>query len=530
MSELRMEVSPSDLYLSIRGIQYAFHEALADLVDNSVDAEATNVWIVANKNEIIIADNGDGMSRDDLEIAITPWRAGDKSQKLRRGKRGKFGIGMKSASYSLGNCLEIHTKKKGERFECVRLDRDEIGEIKSPGHKFKTSNTITDLFKSYCKEETGTILRITKVNQRKVTSTAIDSLRNLLGLVYFSLIGEGDLKLMINNLPVKSLDPIMRGLKKNAPANHYEQFERKAITVEFEGTRAQFKISGAYVGRGNYWAEEDKNSYKYFLKRHATEDDSLKQGLLKLDEQGIYTLRNGRLITLGGWLGLASTNTLLHHNASTRVILEFDETGDDLMGLDNTKTILKVEEALKQELGKHIREYVSIGETLYRREGQKIKKAREKKKASDAIKEKKLRKESALAQSRMDEKRRKSNPGFDDRQGDLYDEQKKGGRESDEYIEIKDKLPYNNLWGYTENKENEILVFLNEQHPGYAALFLEDDEDKVRDNIKYLFYTLAIHEASLRELHADKKPAALDDLEEAFGAFRRWVSKHFTEF
>lgn len=530
MSEVIMEVAPSDLYLSIRGIQYAFHEAMADLVDNAVDAEASNVWLKITKDEIIVADNGDGMSRDELEIAITPWRAGAKDQKKRRGKRGKFGIGLKSAAFSLGECLEIHTKKKGEKFEYIKLDRDKIKDIKKPGHIFYTENITTDLFKSYCKNESGTVLRITKVNQRKVTNAAVESLKNLLGLVYFGLLQDGDLKLMINNLPVKSIDPLMRGLKKNGSKNHYELFDKKSITVDFEGTRAQFKIQGAYVGRGNYWTEDDKAGHKYFLKRNPTDDDSLKRGLLKLDEQGIYTLRNGRLITLGGWLGLASSNTLLHHNTSTRILLEFDESGDDLMGLDNTKTVLKIEEVVHNELGKYVREVVQQGESLFRREGQKIKIARNKVKTSQSLKDKKLRKESATAQSRMDEKRRKANPDYDDRQTDLEDEQKAGARKSEEFAEIVERLPYNNLWGYELNKDKEVLVMLNEQHAGYAALFLEDDEQKFRENVKYLFYTLALHEASLRELHQDKKPAVLNDLEEAFGAFRRWVSKHFTEF
>lgn len=530
MSKVRMEVAPSDLYLSIKGIQYAFHEAIADLVDNSIDAEATNVWIKASKDVIIIADNGNGMSLPELAVAITPWRAGKKDMKARRGKRGKFGIGMKSASYSLGECLEIHTKQDGHKFEYLKLDRSEIAEIDDPDHEFETDNVSTDLFKQYTKNGSGTVLEITDVNRRKVTDSAIESLRNLLGLVYFSLIESGEVSIMINDLAVKPLDPLMRGLKKNAPGNKYELFDKKSVHVEFDGRKATFKIQGAYVGRGAHWTDDDKKTYRYFLKRNPTENDSTKSGLLKLDEQGIYTLRNGRLITLGGWLGLASQNTLLHHNTSTRILLEFDETGDDLMGLDNTKTLLKIEEALKDKLGAYVREVVSDGERNFRREGEIILKKREKQKASETIKSLTLRKDSALAQYKMDERRKKSDPDFEKRQKDLELEQDEEAKGTDELAVVLDRLPYNNLWGYDINKEGEVLLTLNSDHPGFAALFLEQDEETVRKNLRHFFYTLALHEYSLSDLHKEKKPAILSELEDAFKTFRRWVSKHFTEF
>lgn len=535
MSKLTMQVAPSDLYLSIRGIRYAFHEAVADLVDNSVDADATNIWIKTSKEEIIIADNGSGMTADQLEEAITPWRAGAKDKKVRRGKRGKFGIGMKSASFSLGKCLEIHTKHTGKAFEYIKLDEDEISKFKDPNHVFETENKVTELFKSYCKDGTGTVLRISKVNTRKVTDQAIQSLHNLLGLVYFSLLqsdSDAFIKILINNQNVKSLDPLMRGLKKNQKKNHYELFEKKTIHIENESTKekATFKIQGAYVGRGNFWTEEDNTSYRYFLKRNPSEDDTLKRGLLKLDEQGLYILRNGRLITLGGWHGLASANTLLHHNASTRVVIDFDEEGDEMMGLDNTKTILKIEETLKEKLGSYVRAIVNEGEKHFRKEGEIIEKLRIKAKGSKDINEKGLKRDSALAQYQLEQQRQITIPEFEEKQSAIKGQQAEEALESKDLIELKEKLAYNNLWDFEVNQDGETLLLFNENHPGYAALFLEIDEIKVKKNIEFFFYTLATHEASIKDLFKELKPSAIAELEKAFKTYRRWISKHYTEF
>ncbi|QDK41239.1 hypothetical protein DOM21_07165 [Bacteriovorax stolpii] len=532
MSKLKMELSPANMFLSIRGIQYAFHEAIADIVDNSVDAGATIIWVTANKSEIIIADDGEGMTSAELETAITPWKAGQKDLKMRRGKRGKFGIGMKSASYSLGDCLEIHTKAEDSIFEFIELDRDKIAKYTKPDHLFDTINTPTELFKSYCKNSTGTVLRITKVNKRKVTNTAVEQLSNLLGLVYFEPLENGELKILINNQPVKGLDPLMRKLKKNQSKNYYELFEKKTITVSNEdsGEKAIFKIQAAYVGRGNFWTEEDKKNYKYFFKRNPTDEDTLKRGLLKLDEQGLYIKRNGRLITLGGWHGIASTNSLMHHNTSTRVMIEFDEAGDAMMGLDNTKTQLKIEEALKEKLGSYVRDIVNKGDELFRDEGKVLGVLRQKEKGSDDIVVKNLKKDEAIKQYQLEKQRERTIPEYDEKQKKLKTEQEQDAILTTQLVEIKEKLPNNNLWSFEINKDGEVLLLYNEDHPGYQALFLEDDILKLNKNLNYFFYTLASHEASIRELHKELKPAMLDDLEKAFKTFRRWVSKHYTEF
>jgi hypothetical protein len=529
MSELKMQVAPADLYLSIRGIQYAFHEAVADLVDNSIDANASSVWITTDKKQIVVADDGNGMDAAALEEAITPWRAGKKDAKVRRGQRGKFGIGLKSASYSLGDCLEIHTQTEDEMFEHIKLDRDEISKIKDPNHIFKTKNAVTDIFKSYCKHGHGTVLQITKVNTRKVTSTAIDSLRNLLGLVYFSLIENGELKIMINNEAVKAIDPLMRELKKNSPKNFFRSLGKDTIHVEYQGRDITFRLQAVYTGRGSHWLPEDQKKYRYFMKRDPSENDIYRQGILKLDDQGIYTLRNGRLITLGGWQGLASSNSLLHHNTSTRVLLEFDESGDELMGLDNTKTILKPEESLKSAIGSFIREIVALGEKLFREEGLVLKDKRARQEASKNVKSMNLRKDSAKAAFQMDQRRAAANPEYDKKQKEIEKEQSQGASQSEEFVEFKDKLPYNNLWSFEKNKEGEVLLLLNEQHPGYPALFLEDDDVLLRKNITHFLYTIAMHEASLADLHNELKQKEIEEVERLFKTFRRWVSKHFTE-
>jgi hypothetical protein len=74
------------------------------------------------------------------------------------------------------------------------------------------------------------------------------------------------------------------------------------------------------------------------------------------------------------------------------------------------------------------------------------------------------------------------------------------------------------------------LLLLNSQHLGYAALFLEDDVNNLKDNVLHLLYTIAMYEASIKDLHAELQPEKLIEVEKLFKTFRKWVSTHFTEF
>ncbi len=85
---------------SLRGLGYSTQTALADIVDNSVAAAATEVRIAFSWNGtascIAVVDNGKGMSDSELERAMT---LGDRSPLEARSSTdlGRFGMGLKTA-------------------------------------------------------------------------------------------------------------------------------------------------------------------------------------------------------------------------------------------------------------------------------------------------------------------------------------------------------------------------------------------------------------------------------------------------
>lgn len=94
------EVIPSArrLVRSLRDMGYDFTTAVADLVDNSLEAEATVVTIdvefEGDESWVRIIDNGHGMTEEELVEAM---RYGS-DREYDDQSLGKFGLGLKTAS------------------------------------------------------------------------------------------------------------------------------------------------------------------------------------------------------------------------------------------------------------------------------------------------------------------------------------------------------------------------------------------------------------------------------------------------
>jgi hypothetical protein len=102
MSDLINQPDAHRLIFGLRDTGYNFNTAAADIIDNSIAANATdiNVSIVLHhdgRRVVYFGDNGDGMDEERLFKAMrygAPARASLASL-------GKFGLGLKTASSSV---------------------------------------------------------------------------------------------------------------------------------------------------------------------------------------------------------------------------------------------------------------------------------------------------------------------------------------------------------------------------------------------------------------------------------------------
>lgn len=132
MNEITVDATPDKSLIKKLGmVGYKTEQAIAELIDNSIDARIDNsrlnieITFDYRKHEIIVKDEGCGMEPKELQDAWTIAKSSNDSQR----KLGKFGMGMKSACSALGSVFIISTTTKGSDKELV-LEYDEVQWLK----------------------------------------------------------------------------------------------------------------------------------------------------------------------------------------------------------------------------------------------------------------------------------------------------------------------------------------------------------------------------------------------------------------
>src|SRR5690606_11033123 len=114
----------------LRDLGYSLETAISDIIDNSITAGATRVEIITETSSgnprIAILDNGEGMSEDELVAAMRP---GSRNPLATRDEPdlGRFGLGLKSASFSQCRRLTV-VSRKGGRTSTAVWDLDDVAE------------------------------------------------------------------------------------------------------------------------------------------------------------------------------------------------------------------------------------------------------------------------------------------------------------------------------------------------------------------------------------------------------------------
>jgi hypothetical protein len=147
------EVSPraDAMIASMRAMGYNLPMAIADLIDNSIYAKARNICIKyqwsGQDSWISILDDGLGMTEERLKEAM---RLGSQSPNEERNPEdlGRFGLGLKTASFSQCKMLTVNTKtqegeistrcwdldhvERSKRWELSTIVKDDTSELLSP--------------------------------------------------------------------------------------------------------------------------------------------------------------------------------------------------------------------------------------------------------------------------------------------------------------------------------------------------------------------------------------------------------------
>lgn len=359
-----MNVTPSARRLSssLRDIGYNLNTALADLVDNAVAADATNVDIEivfeGRDSYLVVADDGYGMTEHQLNEAL---RLGTRRE-YAQGDLGRYGLGLKTASLSQGRKLTVvsrhapvNRRVTARTLELDHIERTDRWEVIDSG-----PSRAADLASYWLDDGPGTVVVVEELDRllpdrdpqggwaRRRMSTLAGRASFYLGMVFHRFIErEFDLPLTItiNGMKIQPWNPF-------APDEAREALGRRRFEVE----------------HGDQLGEVWLTSYVLPPRSAFSSSEAFERlsGPEKWNrQQGLYIYRAGRMIQSGGWSGLRAAD---EHTKLARAAIEFDTDLDDAFRINVAKMRVSLPGQLRALLGRAVQELCNRANAAYRRE------------------------------------------------------------------------------------------------------------------------------------------------------------------
>lgn len=349
---------PHELIESIRDFGYTLPTAVADLVDNSITAAATNIKVsiasdAAGQSHIAVVDNGRGMA---LQTLVEALRLGSGGPPATRQPTdlGRFGLGLKTASLSQGRSLTVITKRIGDPTPAVRrLDMDFIRASGS----WSLNTEADDGAKSYEAQvanlPSGTAVVISNLDRTSFFQVpaarlqehlghALHSVQGHLSMVFHRFIAEG-LQIQLGATLLIPWDPFLLG-KSSTLGSETLHFRDQLIDVtpyilphQSKLTESEHALAGGVFG----W-----NAH-----------------------QGFYIYRHNRLIVPGTWLNLSLKKE--EHYKLARIAIDLPNTADADWHLNVMKAHVNAPAALRDDFARIARLTRGKASEVYRFRGER---------------------------------------------------------------------------------------------------------------------------------------------------------------
>jgi len=342
--------NPEFLIKSIAEQGYSLETALADLMDNSISANASRIEVLTKIDEepfiLFLCDNGDGMSNESLKRNMQfPSKS---SEDLRESNDlGRFGLGLKTASFSQTRAFTVLSRNKGsEKFSALTWDvkhlkdsgkwemiinsEEDIEKILDQYHIISRShlnssddfipNTIIVWRGLYKFENYLEVKNKQEALKEEITNTTSE----YLSIVFHKFMERhiNRLEIRINNTLVKPFNPFpTENSKLRALEPLQKEFGKDIVKIQgFVLPNASIKETKE---NSNPWTPNNKSL---------------------MDMEGLYIYRADRLILFGGWNGLIKKMPRLQLG---RLKIDIGNKVDHLFHLNVAKSQINIPHDLK---------------------------------------------------------------------------------------------------------------------------------------------------------------------------------------
>ena len=331
---------PERVIEGLRDTGYDFNTAIADIVDNSIAAEATRIDIIVNmdpRNDVTvyIADNGTGMNLPQLKNAMKYGsdRRPDPSS------LGKFGLGLKTASTSFCRKLSLISRGDDDKIRKVQWDLDYVAQKGWKLKQLEVNEDEMEVFEQTAGDGTGTLVVwenndrffLRDYRQRGAAQNALDRMIKKLDFhlsaVFQRFLDESyqdanNVKIFLNNKEVLPWDPFC-----SAEANS-ELLAVKDVRVTMpNGEASGFTLKAYAIPRTDTFSTKQAE----------------KEARVSTDYMGFFIYRENRLIHYGDWLNMFVKDP---HDSLLRIDFSFDHTLDDAFNVDIKKSKIQLNEQI----------------------------------------------------------------------------------------------------------------------------------------------------------------------------------------
>lgn len=347
----------SSMIETFRAIGYSIETAIADVIDNSIPANAKNIWIdfewKGAETWLAMKDDGHGMDNGELIQALRP---GSKNPLENRNKNdlGRFGLGLKTASFSQCRQLAVISKKAGNEIAWWTWDldfvnstgkwelinylpegsfMDEINELNSG--TIVIWNDIDRLVKDFRPEDHKVFDKFLIVMER---------VKKHIAMVFHRFIEAGKIRIYFQDREIEAWDPYLKNESGTQFLPQEPLFNGKILVKGFvlphksRLSEARFRMAEGPKG----WNEQ----------------------------QGFYIYRNERLLVAGDWLGMYRKE---EHYKLARIQIDLPNSLDAEWQIDIKKSVARPPHGLFEQLKAYAGKVRVQAVEVYRHRGKNIK-------------------------------------------------------------------------------------------------------------------------------------------------------------
>lgn len=350
----------SSMIETFRAIGYNLETAIADIIDNSISAGAKNIYInriwKGGESIITIKDDGCGMNGNDIVRALRPGSQ-NPLQNREETDLGRFGLGLKTASFSQCRKLSVLSKKKDYVPVYWSWDLDYV-------EKVNEWNLIKWIPEGYDHEldsqESGTLVIWTDLdrilplntlesdeNAHRKFSSSLNRVREHISMTFHRFIEKKQIKIFWCDEEILPWNPFIPFPKEN----YTNTPQPEEMLVGGGSIKGYVLPHKSRVSESAYKAGEGMNGYPA--------------------QQGFYVYRGERLLLAGDWLGLFRKE---EHYKLVRIQIDLPNTLDTKWQIDIKKSQAKPPVACRDQIEQYAKLIRKAGEDVFRHRGKILKK------------------------------------------------------------------------------------------------------------------------------------------------------------